>query len=254
MKKKTWKYALAAAAFVWVIALGLATPAAAQDQGYYTYVSFWAVPRSDWAAFEKQEQTSSSTLQKLVADGTIVAWGDEAARVHDEDGYTHADWFTATSRTALLKALEIEWGSATNAAFVATTKHHDVFLHTLAHGGKTASGATGYIRVTFWQAKPGAAEALEAHVMKYLKPMLDADVENGTILMYNFDKEDIHTAEPGGYNLAIVYPNGEAIDKFFANLAAAEKENPTIGQVLDSLTVAEAHRDSFGRVTAYQHK
>ena len=254
MRKSLWKCALAAGVFIWAIALGLATPAAAQDQGYYTYVSLWAVPRSQWAAFEKQDQASNSTLQNLVADGTIVDWGSEAARVHQEDGYTHAEWFTATSRAALLKALEVQFTGAVNPAYEAATKHHDLFLHTLAHGGKTSSGATGYIRVTFWQAKPGAEDALEAHVMKYIKPMLDADVENGTVLMYNFDKEDLHTAQQGGYNLAIVFPNGEGIDKFFANLEAAEKENPAIGQVVDNLTVAEAHRDSFGRVTAYQHK
>lgn len=238
-------------------AFGLALvvrPAAAQDQSYYTYVSFWAVPRADWAAFEKQEQASSSTLAKLVADGTIVDFGTDAIRVHEEDGYTHADWFTATSRAALLKALETQWASATNAAFVATTKHHDLLLHTLAHGGKTASGATGYIRVTFWKAKPGDEEALETHVLRGIKPTLDAAVADGTLLMYNFDKEDIHTAEPGGYNLAMVFPNGESIDKFFADLAAAGKQNPAIGQVLESLTVPEAHRDSFGRVVAYQHK
>ncbi|SRR6266567_3717856 len=239
------------------VMLGLASlpaPAAAQDQSYYTYVSFWAVPRSEWAAFEKQEEASNSTLQKLVADGTIVAWGDEAARVHEEDGYTHADWFTATSRANLLKALEVQWAGATNAAFVATTKHRDVFLQTLAHGGKTASGATGYIRVTDWKAKPGAESALEGYVMKTVKPRLDAAVANGTILMYNFDKEDIHSDAPGGYNLAIVFPNGEAIDKFFADLMAAGKEDPTVGQVLDGLTVAKEHRDGLGRVTAYQHK
>jgi hypothetical protein len=245
------------ASLVCTVMLSLAflpAPAAAQDQDYYTYVSLWAVPRSEWAAFEKQEQASNSTLEKLVADGTIIAWGDEAARVHEEDGYTHADWFTATSRANLLKALEVQWAGATNAAFVSTTKHHDVFLDTVAHGGKTASGATGYIRVTYWKAKPGAEDALEGYVMKTIKPRLDAAVANGTILMYNFDKEDIHSDAPGGYNLAIVFPNAEAIDKFFADLRAAGKENPTVGQVLDSLTVAKEHRDSLGRVTAYQHK
>jgi hypothetical protein len=243
--------------FVLAIALGLsflALPAAAQDQGYFTYVSVWAVPRSNWAAFEKQEQASIPAQQKLISDGTLVDWGNAAARVHQEDGYTHAEWFTANSRAGLLKALEIQWTGATNAAFVGTTKHYDLFLHTMAHGGKTSSGATGYIRVASWKAKPGQEEAFEAHVMKYIKPMLDAGVENGTILMYNFDKEDIHTDEPGFYNLAVVYPNGEALDKFFTDLTAADKENPAIGQVVDSLTVAERHRDSFSRVTAFQHK
>lgn len=246
-----------AGSFACAMVLGLAflsPPAAAQDQGYYTYVSFWAVPRSQWAAFEKQQEAATSTMQKLVADGTIVAWGNNAVRVHQEDGYTHADWFVATSRAALLKALETQWATATNPAFTAATKHHDVLFHTLAHGGKTSSGATGYGRVAYWQAKAGEEEALEAHVMKYIKPVLDADVENGTILMYNFHKEDVHTVEPGEYLLAIIYPNGEAIDKFFADLATRQKENPAIGQVLDSLTVGEAHRDAFSKVTAYQHK
>lgn len=239
------------------VALSLAfvpAPAAAQGQGYFTYVSRWAVPRSDWAAFEKQEKADDATMQKLVADGTIIAWGDEATRVHQEDGYTHAEWFTAASRADLLKALELEWTSSANAAFVATTKHSDLFHRTLAHGGKTSSGATGYLRVTFWQAKPGAEAALEAHVMKYIKPVLDDDVEKGTLLMYNFDEEDIHTSRPGGYSLALLFPDGAAMDKFFASLAASEKENPAVGQVIDSLTVSKAHRDGLGQVTAYQHK
>lgn len=230
------------------------SPAAAQDQNYYTYVSLWAVPRNDWAAFEKQDQASASNMQKLVADGTIVAWGNETVRVHQEDGYTHAEWFTASSREALLKALENQWAGATNAAYVSTTKHHDLFLHTMAHGGKAASGGTGYLRVTSWRAKPGAEQALEAYVMKNIKPMLDNAIATGTLAMYNFDKEDIHTDEPGGYNLALVFPDGAAMDKFFSDLAARGKEDPGTGEVLTNLTVVEAHRDLFGRVTAYGHK
>ncbi|HKR26223.1 MAG TPA: hypothetical protein VJS11_02170 [Acidobacteriaceae bacterium] len=226
-----------------------------QEQGYYTYVSQWQVPRADWAAFEKQEKEDDATMQKLVSDGTIISWGDEAARVHTPEGYTHADWFTATSRANLLKALEQMYGSATNSAFVATTKHADLLLHTIAHGGKTAaSGTTGYLRVTFWQAKPGEGDALESYVLSTVKPILDKDIEDGTLLMYNFDEEDIHTSEPGGYNLALLFPDGASFDKFFDALMASGKQNPGVGQVLDSLTVAKGHRDDLGRVTAYQHK
>ncbi|MHB8539421.1 MAG: hypothetical protein ACYDCD_00555 [Candidatus Acidiferrales bacterium] len=230
-------------------------PAAAQQgQDYYTYVSEWAVPRTQWAAFDKEDSASISRMQKFVADGTLVDWGNVSVRVHQEDGYTHAEWFTANSRAALLKVLETDWATAANPAFSSATKHFDLFLHTLAHGGKTSSGATGYIRVASWQAKPGQESALEATFMKYIKPTLDADVANGTLLMYNFDTEDIHTDPPGAYDLAMVFPNGEAMDKFFADLATNQKENPSTGELLDSLTVSKDHRDSFGRVTAYQHK
>ena len=232
----------------------LAAQAANQEQSYYTYVSQWQVPRADWAAFEKQEKADDALLQKLVSDGTILDWGDEAVRVHTADGYTHADWFTATNRADLLKALEQMYASATNSAFVATTKHADLLLHTVAHGGKATSNSTGYLRVTFWQAKPGEGDALEHYLISQVKPVLDKDIDNGTLLMYNIDEEDVHRNAPGGYNLALLFPDGAAIDKFFDELMAAGKQNPGVGQVLDSLTVAKDHRDDLGRVTAYQHK
>jgi hypothetical protein len=226
-----------------------------QEQSYYTYVSQWQVPRADWAAFEKQEKADDALMQKLVSDGTIIDWADENARVHTPDGFTHSDWFTATSRANLLKALEQLMGGATNPAFTSVTKHADLFLHTIAHGGKTAAdGTTGYLRVTFWQAKPGEGDALEHYVLSALKPMLDQDIENGSLLMYNFDEEDVHASQPGGYDLAMVFRDGAAFDKFFDELAASGKQNPGVEQVLDSLTVAKEHRDEFGRVTAYQHK
>jgi hypothetical protein len=234
--------------------VGASAQASGHDQTYFTYVAQWAVPRSGWAAFEKGEKEDDATMQKLLADGTIIAWGDEAARVHTVDGFTHADWFTATSRANLLKALEQLMGNSTAPAFQAVTKHADLFLHTLAHNGKTSSNGTGYLRVAFWRVRPGEGDALEGHFKSALKPTLDRDVENGTLLMYNFDTEDIHTEEPGGYNLAMLFPDGAAIDKFYDELNAAGKDNPAVGEILDSLMVAKEHRDTFGRVTAYAHK
>jgi hypothetical protein len=244
-------------AFAFALALGLAlqaTPAWAQDQTYYTYVAEWAVPRSQWAAFEKESGQSNSTMQRLVADGTIIAWGSDVNYVHTEDGYTHTDFFVSTSRAGILKALETLRASGTGGSYNSVTKHGDLFLHTLVHGGKTSAGATGYLRVAFWQAKPGQGDALTEHIKKYVQPVLDSEVADGTILMYNFDTEEIHTDAPGGYNLAIVYPSAEAMDKAYARLAADSKQNPAVGQVIADLTVSEAHRDSLSRVTAYQHK
>jgi hypothetical protein len=237
------------------LSLSLQAPTAhAQDQTYFTYVSFWAVPRAQWAAFDKERDQANATLQRLVTDGTIVSWGDSADYVHGEAGYTHEDWFMATSRANILKALELLRAGSTGPAFSAVTKHQDYFLRTLAHGGKTSPVTTGYIRVAMWQAKPDEGQAFEAHFMKYLKPALDADVASGAILMYNFDVEDIHTGAPGRFNLAIVYPNGEAIDSFYTNLAEAGKQNPAVGEMIDSLTISKEHRDLFSKVTAYQHK
>jgi hypothetical protein len=251
------KRSLTILAVVFAIVLGMALqapPAQAQDQTYYTYVSEWAVPRSQWAAFEKERDQANSINQRLVADGTLIAWGNDNVYVHTEDGFTHEDWFISTSRAGILKALETLRPTATGSAFNSVTKHRDYFLHTIGHGGKAAPGATGYLRVTFWQAKPGQGDALVETFKKYIQPVLDSEIADGTILMYNFDAEEIHTDAPGGYDLAIVYPNGEAIDKAYAMLQARTKENPAVGEVIGSLTVSEAHRDFLSKVTSYQHK
>ena len=248
---------LTAVSLVCAIVLGvglLSPPAAAQDQGYYVYVSWWAVARSQWDAFEKQEESNIPTLQKLVADGTIILWGNAAVRVHQEDGYTHADWFEATSQANLLKALEIQWTRATNASFVATVKHHDLLLHVIAHAGKPSPVTTGYVRLLSRQAKPGEEAAREATWLKVVKPVLDAEVEKGTVLMYNFEREEVHTLAPGLNLTAIYFPSAEAVDKFQADITAAQKENPAGFQLLDSLTIGEASRETFERLLAYQHK
>jgi hypothetical protein len=243
--------------FAFALAMGsalIATPARAQDQTYYTYVSQWNVPRGQWGAFEKERDQQNSAMQRLVADGTIVAWGSDANYVHTEDGYTHEDFFIATSRAGILKALETLRPPAIGGTYTSVTKHKDLFLHTMAHGGKTVSTTTGYLRVGTWLAKPGEGDAFVEHVKKYILPILDADIADGTVLMYNFDTEDIHTDPQGYYTLAVVYPSAEAMDRAYTRLAASTKDNPAVGEVISDITVSEAHRDYLGKISFYQHK
>jgi hypothetical protein len=232
----------------------IATPTGAQEQTHYTYVSEWNVPRGQWDAFEKERDQQNAALQHLVADGTIVAWGSDANYVHTEDGYTHEDFFIATSRAGILKALDTLRPPATGGSYTSVTKHKDWFLHTMAHGGKTASATTGYVRVGSWMTKPGEGDAFAEHMRKYILPMLDADIADGTVLMYNLDTEDIHTDPQGSYTLAVLYPSGEAMDRAYARLAATMKENPAVGEVISNITVTEAHRDYLGKISSYQHK
>lgn len=246
-------------ALVSALAAGmLLTPkaAVAQDQGqtYYTYVSQWAVPRAQWDAFAKQDESSVAQMKKDVADGLLVAWGNEVTRVHTSDGFTHSEWFTATSRENLLKVLEVQWTGATNASYIAATRHADLFLHTIAHGGKAGATGMGYLRVASYQAKPGAEDALEGLLMGKVRVFIESEVSNGNVTLYNIDKEDIHTDMPGNYDLAMIFPDGAAMDRFYADFDAIGKSDPTVGAAFDNLTVAKDHRDDFGRVTAYQNK
>jgi hypothetical protein len=244
-------------ALAFALALGLAmraTPASAQDTAYFTYVSEWAVPRAQWAEFEKERDQGNATMESLVANGTIIAWGNDINLVHTEDGYTHEDWFTATSRANILKALDVLRPGATGGAFLTVTQHRDFFLHTLAHNGKTITGATGYLRVSVYQLKPDAGPAFQATVEKYFLPVFDKEIADGTVLMYNFDNEELHSDVPGTYFIAVLYASADALDKARAEMSAMEKANPAAGYEFNNLFIDESHRDGLSKVTSFQHK
>jgi hypothetical protein len=225
-----------------------------QEQTHYTFVSNWAVPRAQWSDFEKNQEQTNALLERLVADGTLVAWGSSAALVHTEEGYTHANWFVSTTQAGITKTLEALRTTSRAQALANTTKHSDYMLHSIAHGGKTGRATSGIIRVAFWRAKPGRGEDVENFFKKYTQPDLDAGVADGSILMYNFDSQQIHTDAPGAYNLAVMYANGDGLDKATAKLAAHAKEDPAAGEGFAAMLESKEHRDSLGRILAYQHK
>jgi hypothetical protein len=125
-------------AVVCVLLLGplvIAVPAAAQaqDQTHYTYVSFWGVPRAQWNDFEKSEEQTRPVFERLVADGTLVAWGQADNLIHTEDGYTHSDWFISTSQAGIVKALEALQNSSRTPALASATEAFGAMQETQAH-------------------------------------------------------------------------------------------------------------------------
>jgi hypothetical protein len=237
-----------------MVSLMVTTPAQAQEPTHYTFVSYWDVPRAQWNDFEKAEAQTNSILEGLVADGTLTAWGSGASLVHTEIGYTHFNWFVSETEGGIVKALTALATPSRGATYAGVTKHEDLLLHSIGHGGKTARATSGVIRVAMWRAKPGRGEDIENYFKKYIQPDLDAGVASGSILMYNFDNQAIHTDAPGAYNLAVVYATADGLDKSAAMLAAHAKENPAAGEGFEAMIEVKDHRDSLGRVLAYQHK
>ena len=84
----------------------MAQTATAEKPPVYTYVSEWAVPRSMWADYKKEDDADVDAMKKGVADGTLVAFGSFAVLNHQEGEATHGSWFTATSMANLMKFLE----------------------------------------------------------------------------------------------------------------------------------------------------
>ena len=67
-----------------------AVPAQAQDEAkekppMYSYVSNWNLPRAQWAEMEKADAADQKILEKAIADGTIVGYGNDVNMVHQPD-------------------------------------------------------------------------------------------------------------------------------------------------------------------------
>jgi hypothetical protein len=72
----------------------------------YTYVAFWTVPRTQWADQAKQTASEEKMMEKAIADGGIVGYGDDQTLIHQPDGPTHDTWYSAMSEAALLNQLD----------------------------------------------------------------------------------------------------------------------------------------------------
>jgi len=118
-----------------VLLMILSAPAAfsqkEQPRRLYTYVSQFQVPRAQWAQFaEETEKIADPVFERLMADGTIVSWGDFEAVVHTPDGMTHGSWWQATSFAGILRVLDELLKAGPRPGQIASTKHEDALMHT----------------------------------------------------------------------------------------------------------------------------
>ena len=89
----------------------------------YTYVSFFGVPRAQWGAYEKNATSEHKVFDGLLADGTILSYGDGALEVHEgANAPTHVGWFTSSSMAGLMKAFG---GPAVLRSTVVRNRLHD---------------------------------------------------------------------------------------------------------------------------------
>jgi hypothetical protein len=51
----------------------------------YTYVSNWIIPRARWAEMDKASAADDKIVEKAIASGTLVAYGEDWNLVHQRD-------------------------------------------------------------------------------------------------------------------------------------------------------------------------
>jgi hypothetical protein len=234
-----------------------AVPACAQDEPkekppMYSYVGFWNIPRAQWADMEKNNAIDQKILDKALADGSIVAYGNDLNLVHTPDGSTHDDWWSAMSMAAMLNVLDkfYKSGTPTSPVLASATKHSDGIFVSRYYNWRPGTYKNAYTRVAYYKLKPDAPEhAIETISKHLIVPVLEKLLADGSIIEYEIDTEAIHTEAPGAFWVDVISPNAEGLDKLNAALRDAAKTNPLNGQALDSMVDLAAHRDNLASST-----
>ncbi len=246
-----------------VLCMALLVPLVAtaqqQETPVFTFVALWNVPRAQWAEFTAfAEKNNRPILERLLADGTLVGWGNFNTVVHTEDGYTHGGWFAATSIAGIERALGEFLKLPPNPATLGA-RHRDHLFRSLIYKARAASPTSGYLWVSTTQVKPGKGREWRELWEKYTKPVLDELQANGTLSSYFVEEEHVHTESPSWRYSGYVAPSADAVDKVWAAIVAlgqkrTAEERSAIGDAFAEVTVAGAHRDFFARVSNYAHK
>jgi hypothetical protein len=243
-----------------VVPLLSGSPASAQSAKeekppMYTYVSEWAVPRAMWAEYQKQQSSEDAAMNKLVADGTLISFGSFSVLNHQEGQPTHGTWFSASSMVNILKVLEgLRSGPDSGSPVLSASKHWDYIMDSREYNAHSGTFKNGYLRVGDWKYKAGASDPDGKILKATMVAMLEKLLADGSLHSYQIDEEVVHSADPGGFFIAIVTNGAEGLDKFAAALDEAGKKNPAGMAGFGGLLDVSGHRDTLAHVDAMTHK
>jgi hypothetical protein len=246
---------------LWRICIGLCTvamfaalssPASAQKSeikekpAMYTYVANWQIPRAQWGEMEKSYGDSQKILDQALAKGTIVGYGNDENLVHQADGGTHDNWWSAMSLAGVLNVLDQFYtsGTATSPVLASATKHWDGVYVSHYYNWHSGSYKGGYSRVESYKLKADAPDdAVDTLAKNLVAPLLEKLLADGTLLEYEIDTEAIHTEAPGTFWIVYLTPHSEDMDKVNAAIRETLKSNPLDGPAFSSMVDYSAHRD-----------
>lgn len=248
-----------AGVFTLALAVLLTVPARAQmsevkeKPQMYTYVADWSIPRAQWGDMAKNMAADQATLQKALSSGTIVAYGDDEALVHQSDGTTHDNWWSAMSMAGVLNVLDqfYKSGGATAPVLASATKHFDNIYVSRYYNWHSGSWKGVYTHGATYQLKPDAPNnAVETISKSFLVPFFEKLLADGTLHEYEVDTQAIHTESPSTFYLFYIASSAEALDKVNAALDQALKASPLTGPAFGSMVDFSGHRDELARTNA----
>lgn len=257
MNRKLWRLfaglgALAMCA-VWAAPAGAQMSAVKEKPPMYSYVGNWAIPRARWGEMEKSIAADQKILDKAIADGIIVAHGDDTNLIHQPEGNTHDDWWSAMSMAGLLNVLEqfYKSGSTASPVLASATKHSDDIFVSRYYNWHSGSWKGVYTYGAYYKLKPDApADALDTLSKNLFVPLFEKLLADGSIYEYEIDTQAVHTEAPGAFWIFYIAANAEGLDKVNAARQEALRSNPLGGPGFGSMVDYTVHRDYLSRTNA----
>ena len=216
----------------------------------YSYIANWQIPRAHWADMAKTYDATKAILDKAVADGTLVGYGNDENLVHSPDEFTHDDWWSSMSMAGLVKVLDqmSTSGNSSTPVLESATKHWDEIEVSYYYNWHPGAYKNGYVEVAFYKLKKDAPDDAIGTLSKNLiVPLLEKQLADGTIVEYEIDVAAVHTNAPGTFAIVWVCPNADGIDKVNAAIRDAMKAQPLGGPAFSSMIDISAHRDELER-------
>jgi hypothetical protein len=216
----------------------------------YTYVANWQIPRAHWSEMPQSAAADKPIMEKALADGALIGYGEDEVLIHSADGETHDDWWSSMSMAGLLKVLDQLYasGNVSSPALDSATKHWDEVFVSRYYNRHPGAYKSAYSYISNYQLKPDAPmNALDTLSQNIVAPVLEKLLADGTIIEYEIDELTIHTEAPGTFSIVTLSPSPDGIDKVNAAIADAIKAQPLLIPAWNSMTNGSAHRDELLR-------
>lgn len=253
MNKKVSILICTAAALV-AVALPLSAQTEVKEKPpMYSYVSNWAIPRAQWAEMDKSYAADLPILDKALAAGSLIGYGDDQILLHQSDGETHDDWWSSMSMAGLMNVLDqfYKSGNSTSSVLDSATKHWDNIYVSRYYDWKPGTWKGLYGHGSMYRLKADAPDDAVALISKsVVGPLMEKLLADGTIYEWEIDTEVIHTEAPGMFMVYYLCSNAECLDKVNAALRETAKANPLREPAMGSMIDYTTHRDVLLRSNA----
>jgi hypothetical protein len=236
--------ALAVLGGIWTSAVHAQAMEVKEKPRMYTYFANWEFPRARWGEIEKANAGNQKLLDQAIASGTLVAYGEDAAVVHQAEGPTHDNWWSALSEAGVLDVLDSVMKSGSPPILASATKHADAIYVSRFYNWRAGSYKGAYTHTSSYKLKADAPEdAVELLSKNFIVPLMEKLLAAGAIVEYEVDEEAIHTESPDTFWVDYICPTSAGLDKASAAVGEAMKANPFTGPALLSMVDTTPHRD-----------